>query len=141
MGCFGGACYGGGCFGGCIGGGIGAPVLPGNAVPVNPTAPSTTTPNKTKQTSIQNAAPATLIVTVPADARLTIDDEATTSTSTQRVFVSPALNPGQDYHYTLKAEFVKDGKQMTISKEVEVRAGSQTRINMDAETEAGVVSR
>ena len=42
-----------------------------------------------KKTSIDGAAPATLVVNVPADARLTIDGEATTSTSTQRVFVSP----------------------------------------------------
>jgi uncharacterized protein (TIGR03000 family) len=101
-------------------------------------SPAPTTPQKT---TLDNAVPATIVVKVPADARLTIDGEATTSTSTQRVFVSPALNPGRDYHYTLKAEFHKDGKLMSVSKEVTVRAGNETRVNLDADRSAKVASR
>ena len=72
------------------------------------------------------AAPATLVVTVPADTRLTIDGEATLSTSTERVFVTPELNPGREYHYTLKAEVVKDGKSAMIEKVITVKAGEVT---------------
>jgi len=136
-GCCGGACYGSGVGfgGGCYGGGIGAPVVPGAQVipaPVNPTP---------KKTSIENAAPATLVVNVPAEAKLTIDGEATTSTATQRVFVSPALEIGRDYHYTVNVEFVKEGKVVSVSKEVAVRAGNETRVTLDADGIVGVASR
>jgi len=135
-GCCGGS-YGGnyGCYGGNFGGlgcvgGVGGVIVP-------PVAP-TTTP---KKTSLENSAPATLIVSVPADARLSIDGEATTSMTTQRVFVSPALNFGREYHYTLQAEFVKDGKKVTLSKEVAVQAGEETRVSFSAADSAEMASR
>jgi uncharacterized protein (TIGR03000 family) len=118
---------------------VGAPVLSAPVTPAQPTAPATG-PAK-KATSLDNAAPATLIVTVPANARLTIDGEATTSTTTQRVFVSPALNFGREYHYTLEAAYQKDGKTVKVSKEVAVQAGTETRVNFNAEAPAEVASR
>ena len=105
---------------------------------MTPAAPATP---PAKKTSIEGAAPATLIVNVPADARLSIDGEATTSTATQRVFVSPALNFGREYHYTLEAEFQKDGKMVKVTKEVAVKAGDETRVNFDAEVPAEIASR
>jgi uncharacterized protein (TIGR03000 family) len=86
-------------------------------------------------------APATIVVSLPAEARLLIDDTATTSRSDRRVFVSPELNPGREYHYTLKAEWVRDGKPVVVSKEVAVSAGNETQVSFEAETPAGVVSR
>jgi uncharacterized protein (TIGR03000 family) len=83
--------------------------------------------------------PATIIVSLPADAKLSIDDAATISTSAVRVFTSPELPIGQDFHYNLKAEYVRDGKPVVLSKDVTVRAGEQTRVNM--EETAGVASR
>jgi uncharacterized protein (TIGR03000 family) len=79
-------------------------------------------------------------VSLPADAKLTIDDAATVSTSATRVFTSPALPVGQEFHYTLKAEFVRDGKTAASSKEITVRAGEETRVNLEDST-AGVASR
>ena len=46
------------------------------------------------------------------------------------MFVSPSLNPGRDYHYTLKAEWMRDGKPVVVSKEIAVRAGEETRVQM-----------
>ena len=85
-------------------------------------------------------APAVLIVSLPADANLRIDGEPTTSTSARRVFVSPNLNPGRDFHYNLKAEFVRDGRTVTVSKEVAVRAGNQTQVTLEP-VAASVASR
>jgi uncharacterized protein (TIGR03000 family) len=84
-------------------------------------------------------APVTIVVTLPEDAKLTIDDNATASTSGKRTFVSPAVAVGRDYHYTLKAEVVRDGKPQTIEKTVTVRAGEETRVNFDVPT--GVAAR
>lgn len=141
-GCYGcgGGCYGAGCFG-CVGGvggvgGVGAPVVPGKVVPTTPAKPE-----PSKKTSFDSTAPATLIVSVPADAQLRIDGEATTSTSAERVFVSPALQFGREYTYTLEAEFHKDGKLVKVRKNVPVKAGDATRVNFDADRLAEVASR
>jgi uncharacterized protein (TIGR03000 family) len=77
------------------------------------------------------AAPAIIVVSLPADAKLTIDDAATRSTSANRRFVSPALERGQEYFYTLKAEIVRDGQTLTTNKRVAVRAGQETAVTLE----------
>ena len=73
---------------------------------------------------------ATVVVSLPEDATLTIDDEATVSTSSQRVFVTPALEAGKAYEYTLKAKIVRDGKTHTATAQVKVRAGEVSRVEL-----------
>lgn len=73
---------------------------------------------------------ATLVVELPENAVLTVDDQATASTSTHRNFVTPQLPAGTDYRYTLKATFSVDGSQKTVEKVVTVRAGQETKVNM-----------
>jgi len=84
--------------------------------------------------------PATIVVSLPADAKLLVDDYATTSTSDTRVFVSPNLNPGTEYHYQLTAEVLRDGQKVTTSKQVTVRAGEETRVRVEFPV-ASVASR
>jgi uncharacterized protein (TIGR03000 family) len=86
------------------------------------------------------SAPATIIVSLPASATLTIDGAATVATEATRVFTSPALPAGREFHYTLKAQIVRDGKPVVVSKEVTVRAGQTTRANLEAGL-ANVASR
>jgi uncharacterized protein (TIGR03000 family) len=76
-------------------------------------------------------APATIVVTLPAEAKLSIDDAATQATSATRVFASPALERGKDFYYTLKAEVVRDGKTVTASKRVAVHAGEETKVSLE----------
>jgi uncharacterized protein (TIGR03000 family) len=75
-------------------------------------------------------APAKLVVTLPADATLTIDGNLTTSTSGLREFVSPKLEPGKDFHYTLKATVMRDGKPLETVKTVAVHAGAQIPVTL-----------
>ena len=77
---------------------------------------------------------ATVVVSLPADATLTIDGEATTSTSTTRVFQTPQLEPGQTFHYTFQAQVERDGKVQTVTRRVEVRAGEQTQVSLPLPT-------
>jgi len=77
------------------------------------------------------ALPARILVSLPADAKLLIDDKGTTSVGASRVFVSPPLTPQGDYQYTLKAEFVRDGKTVSLSKNVPVAAGKDTQVSFD----------
>lgn len=76
-------------------------------------------------------APATLVVSLPADARLTIDGNATQSTSSVRTFVSPALEPNQSFSYTLQAQVMRDGQSRIVKRTVSVRAGEETRVNLE----------
>jgi uncharacterized protein (TIGR03000 family) len=73
---------------------------------------------------------ATLIVSLPENATLTIDGEETTSTSAQRVFVTPALEEGKEYEYTLKAKVERDGKVEIATAKVTFRAGETKPVEM-----------
>ncbi len=62
------------------------------------------------------------------------------STGSSRVFTSPTLNPGKEYHYTLKAEVVRDGKPVKVEKVVAVKAGELTPVALTLPT-ASVAQR
>jgi uncharacterized protein (TIGR03000 family) len=134
-----GGCYGyrHGCHGcagaGCTGGH--PPALPPaekkpGAAPAKPAAPAGA-PKVEKKEEARVPTPARLLVNLPAEAKLTIDDVVTTSTSTTRLFVTPELAPGKDYIYTLKAEVTRDGKSETVIKQVTVRAGMTTETTLE----------
>ncbi len=108
-GCYGTSCYGayyGGCYG-CYGG---VQVVPGTK-PEGIGAPM----KKDEQSSI---APdrAKLVVELPADAKLFIDNQPMKTTSEKRSFNTPTLEKGQTYYYDLRAEVMRDGKPLTETK-------------------------
>jgi uncharacterized protein (TIGR03000 family) len=71
-----------------------------------------------------------LTVWVPsADAELWLGSSTTTSKGIQRQFQSPALEPGQDYVYSVKAKWMENGKPVEQTREVKVRAGQQSTVN------------
>jgi uncharacterized protein (TIGR03000 family) len=78
---------------------------------------------------------ATLRVRLPADAKLVIDGNATRQTGALRHFVSPPLEPGKSYHYTLEWTYSKDGKPVTQKKVVHVKAGDDKEVNLREETD------
>jgi uncharacterized protein (TIGR03000 family) len=86
--------------------------------------------------AINGQAPATIVVNLPADARLTVDDEPTESTGELRVLVSPDLPFNREYHYTLKAEAVRGGQRVNVEKRVAIRAGQKTPVTLTFPTAA-----
>ncbi|MBY0523996.1 MAG: TIGR03000 domain-containing protein [Gemmataceae bacterium] len=132
--CGGYACYGSGCMG-CYGG---APVV---APPPPPPAKKDDVPAKKKEEEASKAAPATIVVSLPANAKLLIDDRATTSTSAVRTFATPALEQGKEFSYTLTAEIVREGKTETVTEKVTVRAGEASRVNISFPAPTGVASK
>jgi len=130
-------CAGGGygCAGGCAGS-YGMPVMPG--VPVIPQKGE-----KVKMPATgMSEAPATILVTLPAGAKLLVDGAPTTSTSTERRLVSPALQVGREYHYTLTAEVSREGQApITQTQRITVRAGEETRVPFTFTQPAVTVSR
>jgi uncharacterized protein (TIGR03000 family) len=68
---------------------------------------------------------AQLIVELPEDARLYVDDHAMRSTSARRTFRTPALTSGQSYYYILKAEVARNGQTYAQSQRIVLRAGDR----------------
>lgn len=156
-GCYG--CYGGGsaCAGGygCVGFGhtmIGCysapgygynPVpLMGGAVPMVPGAGGPPAdlppgdgkpadPKKDKQPDMEVSAKARLVVEVPGDAKVYIDDQLMKTKEGVRKYSTPTLEPGQLYYYMVKAEIVRDGKTQSETKRVVVKAGEESRLSFD----------
>jgi uncharacterized protein (TIGR03000 family) len=121
-----GTCYGGSSYGGCVGsspyggcvGGMGGGIY---------VAPKGETPKvmpkeikeikEIKKTSI--TAPATIVVSLPAAATLTVDGNPTTSTSAQRTLVTPSLETDSTYIYTLQVQV----NGQTQTQQIRVRGG------------------
>ncbi len=85
----------------------------------------------------QPAAPArqaaTLLVRLPAQALLEIEGQATRQTGAVRRFVSPPLEPGKDYTYTLTAFWEPNNyTKITRVRKAVVRAGQETTIDLRA---------
>jgi len=76
---------------------------------------------------------ATIVVSLPADARLTIDGTATVSKTARRTFTTPALEPGKVFAYNFQATWKKDGKDVVVSKKVKVEAGKTSRVELTDE--------
>ncbi len=154
-GCYGCSCYGGAygvrvsgwgchgcsCYGGCYGCAGYAIVAPAYAVPaMSPgggTAPKMEMlpkgpkedPKKGAMGAPANEATGHVTVRLPADARLYVDDVACPLTSATRSFNTPALEPGRQYYYTLKAEVTRDGRVASESKRVIVQAGQEASVD------------
>jgi uncharacterized protein (TIGR03000 family) len=131
-GCYGGGCYGG--YGGCYGGGYGYPGGPayGPAPGTRRQGEQIPPPKKggEEETSLAPA-PAIIVVSLPADARLTFDGAATEARSALRTFVSPPLERGQTYYYMVRAETVRNGQTLGTTKRVVVRAGQESRVSLE----------
>jgi uncharacterized protein (TIGR03000 family) len=141
---YGGGCYGGGYGGGCYGGGYGGFGYGGGVImggtTVQPAGEKAPQPKAKNRDESLLPAPATILVSLPTDAKLLIDNEATTSSGASRVFQSPTLNPGKEYQYTLSAEVVRDGKHVKAEQVVTVKAGQTTPVTLTLPT-PGIAQR
>jgi uncharacterized protein (TIGR03000 family) len=113
---------------------MGVPAIQGTPiVPATPEVKPEVKPDAPAPKTGSSAAPAKILVNLPADAKLFVDDFATKSTSDNRSFVTPELAPAKAFSYTLKAEIVRDGKTLTASEKVEVKAGDEINISLPVE--------
>jgi uncharacterized protein (TIGR03000 family) len=141
-GCYGGGyCtgyYGGGCtgyYGGCTGayGGCTGGIIYMMPEGKKPEKIEGKPKEKKDKDEDEVAAPATIMVSLPADAQLTVDGAATTSTTATRTLITPVLNPEKEFVYVLSAKIVRNGETLTVTEQVTVRAGAETRVNFGTE--------
>jgi uncharacterized protein (TIGR03000 family) len=78
--------------------------------------------------SAADSARATVIVRLPADARLFADGRPLSLTGAERRFVSPALPANQDFTYRFRVEYERGGETISVTKKVPVRAGGMAAI-------------
>jgi uncharacterized protein (TIGR03000 family) len=76
---------------------------------------------------------ALLNVKVPAEAKVFVNGRATTSTGEDREYISRDLQPGARYSYKVRAEFVRDGKEISEEKTVQLTAGQNSAISFTGE--------
>lgn len=84
------------------------------------------------------AADGYLAVNVPADAKVFVNGQATTSTGESRQYVSRSLSEGASYTYEVRAELVRNGKVEQVTKTVDVRAGQTSQLAFDFEAAPAV---
>jgi uncharacterized protein (TIGR03000 family) len=119
-GCYG--CWGSSCYG-CCGGGVAVMVQA-------PPSPQVIT-NEKQNNGETSALPvqATVVVRLPADADLYLDGQKSNLASATRRYVTPKLEPGQDYYYVIKARAVRQGEAVAQTKRVTLRAGQEARVD------------
>jgi uncharacterized protein (TIGR03000 family) len=120
---------------GCTGGVIVVPEkkkMPKTGEPIPPPK------DEKKKTPI--SAPATIVVSLPADARLTVDGAPTNSGSDRRTLFTPELEFGATYVYTMRAEVIRDGRTQVQTQDVTVRGGETSAVQFQFSNQA-VASR
>jgi uncharacterized protein (TIGR03000 family) len=71
-----------------------------------------------------------LRVIVPdANAKVWVEGQETRQRGTDRLFLSPPLERGKSYNYTVKVQFNQDGREVTREQTVPVQAGKQAVAN------------
>jgi len=96
---------------------------------------SSTNPDTTQSQSFyynpgttQQSATITVLLPKP-DAQLWFENAATQQQGMERHFVSPFLNPGEAYTYTVKAHWMENGKAVDRERHVNVWAGQQSTVD------------
>lgn len=108
---------------------------PFETLPVRPKAVEEVKPPEKKSGSLPplpSDTKAAVVVKVPAGAKVYIDGNLMKSTSAERTFTSPPLEPGESYYYTLRVVTEKDGKEVEDVRRVSVRAGEVSRLSFDS---------
>jgi uncharacterized protein (TIGR03000 family) len=67
-----------------------------------------------------------------ADAEVWVGGDKTRSTGLLREFMSPPLDPEKKYSYEIKVRWMENGKEMTRTKKVSVRANAPTTVDFTA---------
>jgi uncharacterized protein (TIGR03000 family) len=70
---------------------------------------------------------ARLIVELPAGAKLFVDDAPISDAAPKKSFRTPELQKGQEYYYEVRAELIRDGKPVSESRKIVVKAGEVIR--------------
>jgi uncharacterized protein (TIGR03000 family) len=72
---------------------------------------------------------AKITVILPVEAELYFDGHETAEMGPEREFVTPPLNKGRNYSYSIRAVWTEDGRPVERVRKVSFQAGAQVRVN------------
>lgn len=124
-----GTIYHGGCTGGCTG------TMPKADPPPKKDPPKP----KDGKSEAPLGNKATIVVTLPQAAPISIDDYQVGTSTDRHVFITAPLAEGESRTYTFKAVVTVDGKRETVTKQVSVTAGQE--MNVSLVSAGGVAAR
>jgi uncharacterized protein (TIGR03000 family) len=70
-------------------------------------------------------------VRLPANAQLWVDDQQSPLTGPNRILVTPPLEQGKTYSYTLKAQWDDNGRPVTQERKVSFQAGRSATVDFN----------
>jgi uncharacterized protein (TIGR03000 family) len=110
----------------------------GSAVPGNRNGEELEKPkNKTGVKETMAPTRAKLLIELPTDAKLFVDDMPVKATAEVLTLHTPPLEPGKDYFYIVRIERMRDGRPLSETRRILVRAGQVARADFkDLEAEA-----
>src|SRR5947209_5868367 len=79
---------------------------------------------------VPDKSPVLIFVTVPPDARLAVNGQPTRQTGPERRLISPPIALGEKGTYKLSVTYEKDGKPVTVEREIVVTGGEVTRVDL-----------
>jgi putative membrane protein len=81
--------------------------------------------------AIAEGSPASAQITlvVPADAEVFFDGHRTTQKGTERLYTTPPLAAGKEFHYEVVVRWTKDGKPAEEKRKVTVTGGGSARVD------------
>jgi uncharacterized protein (TIGR03000 family) len=95
---------------------------------LRPTAPPPAPPIHPHLTSSPGGNVAYLAVQVPADAEVWLEGTKTRQSGASRLFVSPPLQAGGHYAYSVRARWTEDGRETEQTQEVVIRPGERASV-------------
>ncbi len=102
----------------------------------NPGVTGTTVSNAVPAANTEPAKPAestgraTIMVKLPANAKLTVDGRECPAYGPLRQFTTPAMPAGREFAYLMKAEVIRDGRtEFSLIQKVHFRAGDQVSVD------------
>jgi uncharacterized protein (TIGR03000 family) len=84
-------------------------------------------PPPKKESALPNQA--TVVVEAPADVQVYVEGQLLSRAATTDSFVTPELEMGKNYSYTMKAVAVRDGQTVSQTKRVLFRAGQEAKVD------------
>jgi uncharacterized protein (TIGR03000 family) len=121
-------------FGVAMGGATGPTAAPGNGAADEELDKPKTKKKNGKQTMVPTGAK--LLIELPANAKLFIDDTPVKAAADVQTFHTPLLEPGRDYFYSVRIELMRDGQPLSQTRQIIVRAGQVARADFkDLESE------
>ncbi len=98
--------------------------------------------NKTGVKETMDPTRAKLLIELPAKAKLFIDDLPVKTALGMQFLDTPALEPDKVYFYTVRIEVMRDGKPLSETRRILIRAGQVARMEFkELEPEASKTAR